>query len=176
MHEPNVGHALQTGAIMRRSWLFPVTRTPRDVEVPEDEHIRRLDDAVRLRGGIVAGEAVEQRELVRRCRAAGLLVMHPPNEGQRSARQTRELERQGLLTGAPDLLVLQTVIYRGVMYGGVAIELKRRDGTPSRLSPAQRLRIMQLRERGWIAEWARGADEGWELIARVYDLDGRQAA
>ena len=80
-------------------------------------------------------EMSEQTDLGKILDAAGLWWFHVPNGGARSsAVEGARLRASGVRTGVPDVLVL-TPAPRAPR--GVALELKRADGTLSDVSPAQ---------------------------------------
>jgi hypothetical protein len=103
-------------------------------------------------------EAQEMRMLAQYLDARGLLWLHPPNEGRRSARMGAELKRQGLKPGAPDVLIFDNP--------PSAIELKRSIG--ARLAPAQLLWLNQLRDRGWRVECCHGAQDAIGKVEEWY--------
>lgn len=91
---------------------------------------------------------------------AGVLWLHPPNEGVRSPRQGAMLKACGLKPGVPDILILDPP---PALQGspGAAIELKpTRDEAPrARMSREQREWLGQLAQLGWATACARGAQE-----------------
>jgi hypothetical protein len=74
-----------------------------------------------------------------------------PNGGKRHKKTAKELAREGLKSGVPDLLLL---LHRGV-YSGLAIEMKTLTGAASR---EQKEWLQWLAEQGYCARLARGAD------------------
>ncbi len=92
--------------------------------------------------------------LVRR----GVRFAHPPNEGRRSRRQGALLKSMGMSPGLPDVLIFDAPPgYPDA--AGVAIELKRVNGRPSQVSPAQREWLEALELRGWKTHVAYGCDD-----------------
>ena len=67
-------------------------------------------------------EAEEQIELARRLDSAGLVWFAVPNGGSRHVLEARNLKRQGVKTGVPDLVILSP---SKAAPRGVALELKR---------------------------------------------------
>jgi hypothetical protein len=69
----------------------------------------------------------------RMVRFRDLLAIHVPNEGKRSSRRGAELRKEGMVSGAPDLVVW---LHRWYVDAGwpsvVAIELKAETGTVSK--------------------------------------------
>lgn len=67
-------------------------------------------------------EAEEQAELARRLNRAGLVWFAVPNGGSRHVLEARNLVRQGVKSGVPDLVILSPTERAP---RGVALELKR---------------------------------------------------
>lgn len=101
---------------------------------------------------------------------------HTPNEAKRPpkssgswwARYGGRLKRAGVLSGVSDIIIARPFDVDGVMWCGLIVELKRADGTPSDVSPAQRDFLRRRRETGWAATWARGAIEAQHIIEAIY--------
>lgn len=81
----------------------------------------------------------------RMVRYRDLLGVHIPNEGKRSKRQGRSLKKQGMVSGAPDLVIW---LHRGHIANGwpavVAIELKTVTGTVSDNQTSFSQRLQEL--------------------------------
>jgi len=105
-------------------------------------------------------ERIEQAKLANWLDGRQILWCHPANEGARSGRFGASLKQQGLKRGVPDVLIF-TRPPRGD-YCGVAIELKRADGS-GRVSPEQREWLDGLARAGWCVFVA----HGWEAAVRV---------
>lgn len=108
-------------------------------------------------------EAFEQTKLAEWLDGRGLHWEHIPNEGERTAQQGAALRRQGLKKGVPDVYV-HTPPPRHPLVRGVAVELKRRDGSESDVKAEQRYRMKRLRECGWLTHVAYGARDAIEYL------------
>lgn len=75
-------------------------------------------------------KAVMSMLIKREVQFGDLVAVHVPNEGKRSARAGRELKRQGLRTGAPDVVVFLHENHRPLTT--ISIELKFGSNTPSK--------------------------------------------
>lgn len=105
-------------------------------------------------------EAKEQAALFEWMRRAhprlAALALHPRNEGKRTARQARRHKAEGLLKGAPDLVIMGAPT--------ALIELKRADHTLSRWEPSQLETLRAARAAGcWVAVGL-GARGGMEAV------------
>jgi hypothetical protein len=120
-------------------------------------------------------ESHEMKCLARYLDARRLLWCHAPNEGARDPRYAARLKAEGVKAGVPDVLIFEpfyaendrdpfTVVAKKV--GGIAIELKRRDRSLSRVTPAESRWLVALQKKGWVAEACYGADEAIELVKR----------
>jgi len=83
------------------------------------------------------------------------LLFAVPNGGVRNAREAVRLKRQGVMAGVPDIIL--PVASGG--YGGLAIEMKRRDGKRHDVGRLQYDWIGGMLGRGWYATVAFGCDE-----------------
>lgn len=90
-----------------------------------------------------------------------------PNGGQRHKAVAARLRAEGVRRGVPDIFVPAPV----GPFGGLYIELKRRDAPPSAVRPEQRDWHQRLRSAGYAVEVCRGADDAF-AVALDY-LDGR---
>lgn len=88
-------------------------------------------------------EAEEQAELGRRLDSAGLVWFAVPNGGSRHVLEARNLKRQGVKTGVPDLVILSPA--KGAPRG-VALELKR-------AAPVGRLEDVRPEQWAWLARF-----------------------
>ena len=104
-------------------------------------------------------ESSEQTILVARLRQfhKDLLVMSIPNGGKRDPRAAAQMKREGLLAGAPDLLIAEP----RAGWHGLFVEMKRADG---QTSAVQKEVIEQLRKRGYNVIVCKGADEAYKAI------------
>jgi len=90
-------------------------------------------------------EHAVQVALVKRARAAGILVFSVPNE-RTSPKNMGALQARGLTTGIPDLILVGDG-------WNAAIEVKTDSG---KLAPRQASQLWRFAARGWIARVARG--------------------
>lgn len=74
----------------------------------------------------------------------------------------QKLKNEGLLPGAPDLVLIDPAPLVGVP---VAIEMKKKEG--GKTSDAQREVAGQMRARGWRVIVAEGADRAIELLKEI---------
>ena len=85
-------------------------------------------------------------------------LLHVPNGGSRHPAEAQKLRRMGVVRGVSDLFL--PVARHG--YHGIWIEMKRKHG--GRLSPDQKDWIEGMREEGYKAERADGADEAIAIL------------
>lgn len=128
---------------------------------------------LRASSALVPKERVEQRWVISDLGDIGLWGIHAKNEGRHSAAARALLAAEGVRSGFPDVLILGRCVVAGVEYIGLAIELKRADGTPSRVSDAQREWIDRLRLLGLAATWAAGAAEAMAIALACYPQGSR---
>jgi len=103
----------------------------------------------------------EARDFVRWMRSKNIIHAHVPNEGKRSGQQGRAMVAGGLQKGFPDFIIVGPRPPCGAP--GIAIELKR---TKYYSHPReQKVWLAKLRQYGWKAEFAHGADEAIDLVA-----------
>ena len=93
-------------------------------------------------------ESEEQIELARRLAAAGIVWFAIPNGGSRDVREARNLKRQGVQAGVPDLVILSTAEHAP---RGVALELKRADGSLRDVRPEQWAWLARFEAAGFVA-------------------------
>lgn len=116
----------------------------------------------------VPTEQQEQIALVRRLRAAGLLLWATPNGGKRSRLEAIRMKAGGVLAGVPDLLIATPAHPGGLP---TVVELKRSNGKPSQVSKAQRAVLAQLVALGWSEVIGYGCDDAvTKLRALGYGL------
>lgn len=89
-------------------------------------------------------------------------LIHIPNEGRRSVQEGYKLKRMGLRPGTSDYFLAIPIH----PYGGMWIEMKRRDQRKSRLSPLQSEFIQDMRDGGYYAVVTYGADEAIQLATQ----------
>lgn len=109
-------------------------------------------------------ESTDQVAIARYLDYKGILWLHPPNEGKRTPWQGAHLKRQGMKSGAPDILILEPPPgHPGAR--GVLIELKRESGGV--VSEAQ-LKFFELAEPlGWMCKVCFGADEALGFLREI---------
>lgn len=89
--------------------------------------------------------------------------MSIPNEGTRSAGETWNLKKMGMLPGAPDLLLRGDPDYlgEGVLAEPFFLELKRAGVIPT---PERRETLESLFERGWLVFCADTLDDAVSIL------------
>lgn len=87
-----------------------------------------------------------------------------PNGGHRNYLEAVKLKRTGVQAGVPDICIPQAC----GAYHGLYIELKRVKG--GRVSDSQNYWLGLLREQGYYAEVACGADEAKEMVLHYMGL------
>ena len=86
-----------------------------------------------------------------------LLAFHVPNGGNRSAREGAKFKRMGVLSGVPDILIMQP----SGEYNGLAIELKIGKNKPS----DNQIEVMnKLMACGWYVTIVRDLDHFMKLV------------
>ena len=102
-----------------------------------------------------------QAALVRWLAARGVTAMAIPNAARRSARQAAYLKAEGMIAGAPDLILSR-------LAGGrpVAVEMKRAKG--GRVTTAQAEMHRALRADGWVVRVCWGLDDAIALLSFLY--------
>lgn len=93
------------------------------------------------------------------------LMFHIPNGGSRNLIEAKNLKKQGVKAGVPDIFL---PVARGGFHG-LFIEMKRSDG--GRLSDAQADYIMKLRMQGYQALVCRGFDAATSIIKAYMEGD-----
>lgn len=83
-----------------------------------------------------------------------------PNGGSRNVIEARNLKRQGVRAGVPDLML--AVPKNGK--AGLFIEMKRADKSVSRVSPAQKIWHERLSRMGYEVKIAYGCKEAVDII------------
>ena len=111
------------------------------------------------------GETEEHIKLALWLDNSDVLWLHVPNEGERTQHARVLMKRMGLKKGAPDFLIFDPPP-ASPGKKGLAIELKRADGTGRRPDEQKRW-LSRLRARGWVAEFADGYDEALALIRKL---------
>ncbi|MGL4735726.1 MAG: hypothetical protein ACRCWB_11735 [Enterovibrio sp.] len=84
------------------------------------------------------------------------IAFHVRNEGKRSKREGAKHKQEGMLTGAADIAIM--------CCPPIAIEMKRRDHTKSKLSPEQLRYLAVTRLKGAFSCVALGADAAMEAV------------
>ncbi len=108
----------------------------------------------------------EQSRLVARVRAfyPDVLIAAIPNGGSRTALERVSMHAEGVLSGMPDLCVLEP----SNGFCGLFIEMKTQTGV---VAAAQRDIARRLNRGGYLCVTARSADDGWAVIEEY--LEGR---
>jgi len=119
----------------------------------------RIHPRIRLYGdtsfrGKCPSEKAEQITFVARVRKTpyGALLVHPRNEGKRTARQISTEKAEGLTTGAADIIIPGSPAF--------VCELKKRYG--ARLEPEQTQYLLLAQDAGAFVCVALGCDAAWE--------------
>lgn len=107
-------------------------------------------------------EHAEQVEVVRWLRAANIFHCAIPNGARTSIGAARKLKAEGLVSGAPDLLIFDPPPNLPGRIG-TALEMKREKG--SYCSPAQREYLEEMRQRGWAIIVGKGAVHALQQLA-----------
>lgn len=110
----------------------------------------------------IGSEASFQVAVANYLRTKKVLFTHPPNGGNRFAKEAAHLKRQGVSKGCPDLLIFEP---RGNNIG-LALELKTNYNKPSE---EQTKWLVDLALRGWCCKWSNSLDEVVELIDGYLD-------
>lgn len=84
------------------------------------------------------------------------IAFHVRNEGKKSKLAGYQQKQEGLLAGAPDVIIMTMP--------PIAIELKRRDHTKSAISPGQIKRLALSRREGWLSCVALGSCAALEVV------------
>ena len=108
-------------------------------------------------------EAQEQTAVVQYCDARGIPCFHIPNGGYRGKTTAKNLQRQGVKAGVPDLCIPLARLG----YHGLYIEMKRKRGYQIRNSQA--VWIKRLNNEGYLARVCAGADSAIALIKQYVD-------
>lgn len=103
-----------------------------------------------------------QAALVRWLAMKGVMAIAIPNAARRSARQAAYLKAEGMIAGAPDL-----ILHRRARGGHpVAVEMKRAKG--ARVSPVQEAMHELLRAEGWVVLVCYGLDDAIHQVSSTY--------
>jgi hypothetical protein len=113
-------------------------------------------------------ETDAQKIVVDWLRHRGLQCFSVPNGAQLGGHnkwgQLAKLKNEGLLPGAPDLVLMR----RAPDGRPACLEMKRKTG--SKVSDAQKHVAQKLRDAGWVVLVARGADDAIEQLTELYGL------
>lgn len=111
-------------------------------------------------------ESTEQIVFVNRVRHfhPDILIMAIPNGGLRDVRTAARLKAEGVLAGAPDILIPHA--QKG--WHGLFIEMKRTEG--GSVSEKQKQVGKKLTENGYLVVVAYGADEAYEAFKSYFNL------
>lgn len=109
-------------------------------------------------------EAIEQEKIVQFCEWKHIPMFAVPNGGRRDPREAKNLKRQGVKAGVPDMMF--PVAKHG--YHGLFIELKVGNNKPT---AAQKRWLELLKMNGYCAEVCYGSDDAIELIRSYMEED-----
>ena len=112
-------------------------------------------------------EDYEQRVIAQYLDARKLLWTHVPMGGHRHRAVAAQLRSHGAKAGCPDVVIFTPPpLLHGIV--GVAIEMKRRNGTLSDISKAQQAWLWELKQVGWKTAVCFGADRAIEFVESLY--------
>lgn len=111
-------------------------------------------------------EDQEQREVARYLDLKGVRWCHVPNGGGRSKVEAAIFQGLGVKSGVPDVLIFDPPPKRPEVRG-VAVELKRQKGAPSKVSENQLAWLADLQAAGWLTHIAYGAADAIEWLIEV---------
>lgn len=103
-----------------------------------------------------AAEHAHQVAVCQWLTAQGVPHFAVPNAGKRSYRLARYLKAEGMMAGAPDLVIIRSP--------PIALEMKTETG---RLSPAQLEAHDAMRKAGWVVLVGKGAKDAVDQLRRV---------
>lgn len=89
-----------------------------------------------------------------------------PNGGSRHTIEAKNLKAEGVTSGVPDL----QLIYPHCPFYGLFIEMKRKEKSKARVSPAQKAWIEKLNAVGYRAVVCYGADEAIREIKNYLEI------
>jgi len=117
---------------------------------------------------VARSEASEQMEVVLRLKQKRILFCAIPNDSSdmRDPRLRAQRMKMGVLAGAPDLLIFDAP----PPYLGIALEMKRANGTFKDLRENQEAVLDSLVERGWAKVVGFGAQDAFTKL-RAIGLD-----
>ena len=87
--------------------------------------------------------------------------------GPRKHALIRKYKAEGMTNGVSDLFLC----VQRAQYGGLWLEMKDKSKKASALSKDQRQWLSDMREAGYMAEWAPGFDEAKEIIEKYLKLN-----
>jgi len=114
---------------------------------------------------MAASELSEQIAVVRTLQKGRVVFCAVPNGGKRGLHEARMLKASGTRAGVPDLLIFS--VPEEAEYVGVALEMKRSDGSRSNLSSLQKSWFAKLEKCGWKCIVGFGARDA---LAKLRDL------
>lgn len=95
------------------------------------------------------------------------LLFAIPNGGHRNKVTAAILKSEGVTSGVPDLFFA----FPSAGCSGLFLEMKRRDATASKVTRAQRTKLVEFSDAGYACAWAAGADAGLAAIDRYLTTD-----
>lgn len=113
---------------------------------------------------VCRSEHAEQCEIAAVLRYAQIFFTALPNGGKRNVITGAKLKREGVVAGAPDILIFERPP-NAPQYVGTALEMKREKGSST--SPEQLEFHEKLRAQGWLVIIAKGAEVARRELAAV---------
>lgn len=94
-----------------------------------------------------------------------------PNGGERGAESASQIKAEGGKAGVPDVFLAHMTRHGDHLYGGLFIEMKRANGTPSDIGPKQHEWIDRLRGNGYGAMVCYGWKHAAEMIIQYLQIN-----
>jgi len=117
----------------------------------------------------VPTEFEEQCKLAEYLDRQGYTWCHVPNGGNRDAVTGAKMKKQGVKPGVPDVLIFETPDLGYKTCKGIAIELKRQNGSQSDLRNSQKKWLHNLKVLSWQTKVAFGADEAIDWLEQIFE-------
>ncbi len=124
-----------------------------------------INNEVHLFPRISPREADEQEALVEWMNLKKIFHFAIPNGGKRTQREGINFKRQGVVAGAPDLMIPLARLG----YHGLFIELKRQTGGV--VTPPQQKMLAKLTSEGYLAVVCKGSFEAMKVIEEYLKLN-----
>jgi len=94
-----------------------------------------------------------------------------PNGGERSIEAACQAKAEGVKKGVPDLFLAHMKQFNSIIYGGLFIEMKRKNGTMADLSPEQVTMIADLKEAGYACVVCFGWIHARDILLEYLEID-----